>query len=363
MSEKRESFLEGLFKGKKLDEAKKTIEFLNSSIKEKEESITNLKKLLSEEEEKRKKAEIFSKQSDIIQKNLEARDRKIKELEVYNQDLLGLKNEFSEKVANLEKQLKDSNDNCSDIMKKYEILNESFDKTHEEHSILKEEHNSLKERLESLNSLKEDGAQMQIVGDTFVSKDTLNNIEEELDRYKERCESYNNEVKKLYSDLETSTKEIDDYRSRLHKALSIDLETVNYKLPSEVLFTSTKFKEILNTLEENTIKFLDEIDVERFEEITSNSKGFSEARKLFLDCKKGHYSWDVKTFLMKGPRLSKIFSRQRKLMGYFDDNYMEFLIDLKNFDQNLLASKGFSESHISKYNEVIDEYRNYRIQR
>ena len=361
MVEKKESFFSSLFRGKKEQESEKEKEILQNMLDKKERIISQLHEKLHFEKEKRKKTEVFSKQADIIQRNLESKDKKNRELLSSIQNLTLSEKKLTTLIGALEEKLENTNKEKNDVLERYDLLVKTLKKTNEENNLLKETHKSLKEEIGNLNALKIQGDQMQIVGDVFLSRDALEEMQDEISSLKEMCGGYRQELDNSKKDFQLKDSLISDLRARLKSSLSLEKEERLYKIPIELLFSSSKFSEITETLKRNNLIFIDDISEDFFNIHSESCKNYSSALKLLMDFKGGRYNWDIKTYISKGPRLSKVFSRQRKLLGYFTDNYMEFLIDLENFDFNILLNFGFSSEQIKGFEEKLSEYENFKI--
>ena len=361
MTEKKESFFSSLFRGKKDLESEREKEILQNMLDKKERIISQLHEKLHLEKEKRKKTEAFSKQADIIQRNLENKDKKNRELLDSIESLTLSEKKLKTLIYTLEEKLENTIKEKNDLLERHDLLVKTLDKTNEENIRLNETHKSLKEEIGNPNALKGQGDQMQIVGDVFLSRGALEEMQEEISSLKKLCGSHRKDLDAAKKKFELKEGLITDLRKRLESSLSLEKGDKVYKTPIELLSSSSKFSEITEALKKNSFFFIDDISEDSFNIYSEGCKNYSSALKLFTDFKSDRYSWDIKTFISKGPRLSKIFSRQRKLLGYFADNYMEFLIDLENFDFNILSSCGFSEKQIIGFKEKIKEYENFKL--
>ena len=361
MVDKKESFFSNLFKGKKDPQAEKEKVILQNMIDKKARIISQLQEKLHFEEEKRKRAEVFSKQADIIQRNLESKDKKNRELLGSLETLTLSEKKLTTLLTTLEDKLENTSIEKNNIIKKYDNLIKNLDEVSRENNELKETHKSLKEEIGNLNSLKHQGDQMQIVGDVFLSRDKLEEMQEEISSLKNICGEYRKNIDTSLNDIHLKESHIIDLKERLKNSMSMDKKEVHYKLPTELLFSSSKFSEINSKLHENNLIFIDDLQEDSFKDLVSEYKNYDSAIKLFRDFKEGRYTWDVKTHISKGPKLSKIFSRQRKLLNYFGENYMEFLQDIESFDFDILSGYGFNEDHINSFKEKISEYKKFKI--
>jgi len=371
MIEKKEGFFSNLFKDKKTSEAEKNNEILKNMLNKKERIISQLqekvelevakRKKADLEAEKRKETEVFLKQSEIIQRNLENKLQRNKELDSQNKELIAELESNKNKIQaiTLEK---------DNILEKYTNLVKILDETQKENTELKENHRSLEEELISLKLLKKQGDQMQIVGDAFLSRDKVEEIQEENSSVKAICgeqraliDQLEEKNSILEKELSYKNASITDLKDRLERSMSAKIDNIKYRLPFKVLLCSTKFSEFISALEEKDINFVDDAHIEDIQVLTEGIKNNKLAIAKIKNFNSGKYTWDTKTYICKGPRLSKIFSRQRKLLNYFSENYMEFLVDLESFDFDVLLDYKFKDDQIRSFKEKLKEYDQLKI--
>ena len=129
-----------------------------------------------------------------------------------------------------------------------------------------------------------------------------------------------------------------------------------YKVELKYFYSEKKFEEILNILNEKNILFVNDIKEEDFDDIPKETKNFNDVKQRFLDYKDGKFNWDISTFTNKGEKLSKIYSKSKKLMTIFSDLYFDFMDDVANFDFFSLKSYGFKTPEIEEFIQKRDEY-------
>ena len=135
-----------------------------------------------------------------------------------------------------------------------------------------------------------------------------------------------------------------------------------YKVDLKYFYSEKKFQEILNIFNEKNILFVNNLKEEDFNDIPKETKNFDDAKQRFLDFKSRKFNWDIATFTNKGEKLSKIYSKSKKLMTVFSDLYLEFMDDIANFDFLSLKSYGFKTPQIEEFIQKRDEYyKEYRI--
>ena len=135
-----------------------------------------------------------------------------------------------------------------------------------------------------------------------------------------------------------------------------------YKVELKNFYSEKKFQEVFDILNQKNILFVNTLKVEDFNDIPKETKNLDDAKQRFLDYKNGKFSWDVVTLTNRGEKLSKIYSKSKKLMTVFSDLYLEFMDDIVNFDFLSLKSYGFKTPQIEEFIQKRDEYyKEYRI--
>ena len=135
-----------------------------------------------------------------------------------------------------------------------------------------------------------------------------------------------------------------------------------YKVELKYFYSEKKFQEVFNILSEKNILFVNNLKEEDFSDIPKETKNFDDAKQRFLDYKNGKFSWDIVTLTNKGEKLSKVYSKSKKLLTVFSDLYLEFMNDIADFDFLSLKSYGFKTPQIEEFIQKRDEYyKEYRI--
>lgn len=202
--------------------------------------------------------------------------------------------------------------------------------------------NKLKKKEEEILQLKYDIEVVTQERDNRISGKQLEIFERNLKQ--------NMESSKKYKDLIVS------YR--------INPEKIQYKYKVELknFYSEKKFQEVFNILNEKNILFVDNLKEEDFNDIPKETKNLDDAKQRFLDYKSGKFNWDIATFTNKGEKLSKVYSKSKKLITIFSDLYLEFMDDIVSFDFLSLKSFGFKTPQIEEFIQKRDEYyKEYRI--
>ncbi|MHA4989834.1 hypothetical protein [Cetobacterium somerae] len=121
-------------------------------------------------------------------------------------------------------------------------------------------------------------------------------------------------------------------------------------------YSANKFVSIREKLLESGVKYLQEINEDMFSTLLKEDRYVQEGLQKFLDYKKGIIDWDVKTFLMKGDKVTKIYQKSRKFLNILSEQNIEFMIDLESFDFQSLNEFGFSQEDIDAFKQKYESY-------
>lgn len=121
-------------------------------------------------------------------------------------------------------------------------------------------------------------------------------------------------------------------------------------------YSANKFVSIREKLLESGVKYLQEINEEMFSTLLKEDRYVQEGLQKFLDYKKGIIDWDVKTFLMKGDKVTKIYQKSRKFLNILSEQNIEFMIDLESFNFQSLNEFGFSQEDIDAFKQKYESY-------
>ena len=121
-------------------------------------------------------------------------------------------------------------------------------------------------------------------------------------------------------------------------------------------YSANKFVSIREKLFESGIKYLQDINEEMFSTILKEDRYVQEGLQKFLDYKNGIIDWDVKTFLIKGDRVTRIYQKSRKFLNILSEKNIEFMVELESFDFQSLSEFGFSQDDIDAFKQKYESY-------
>lgn len=201
---------------------------------------------------------------------------------------------------------------------------------------------------------------------TIARKDKeISDLINELDRVNQSIPNTNTNTNLNSKQLELIEKNIKDTKEendRLKQVideynLSSKKEKYYYKVDIEKFYSAARFKELANTIVNNGIVYLQDLTLEFFDTLSQDIKNLEEGKIRFQKfLTKEFIEWEIVTYLNKGERVSKLYSKSRKLVNIFIENDIEFMEDLINFDFSKLVDLGFKDSQIEEFILKRDEY-------
>ncbi|WP_294765214.1 hypothetical protein [uncultured Fusobacterium sp.] len=199
---------------------------------------------------------------------------------------------------------------------------------------------------------------------TIARKDKeISDLINELDRVNQSIPNTNTNLNSKQLELiEKNIKDTKEENDRLKQVideynLSSKKEKYYYKVDIEKFYSAARFKELANTIVNNGIVYLQDLTLEFFDTLSQDIKNLEEGKIRFQKfLTKEFIEWEVVTYLNKGERVSKLYSKSRKLVNIFIENDIEFMEDLINFDFSKLGDLGFKDSQIEEFILKRDEY-------
>jgi chromosome segregation ATPase len=273
------------------------------------------------------KGKLLTDQIALLSKAIASKNTTINTLKDENNQLKGINAKESDHSAASKKQI--------------EILESEAKVKDDELKVLQEEITNYKNTSIS-------GKQMEILEKNL--KDKLNVISDykvEKDTLITQNASYIEEISHLKDILRTNGILLDN----------LDKKRYIYKISIDDFFPVKKFKEINDKLKELNILFAQDIQIDIFETHLNILKNYKEAKKKYTDFIENKMSWDIYTILKKGDKISKVFAKKKKFVTYANDNYLEFMDDLADFDfDNDLFHAGLLRSLVLEVKEISKDY-------
>lgn len=201
--------------------------------------------------------------------------------------------------------------------------------------------------------------------ETIARKDKeISDLINEIDKFNQNISvnTSNSINSKQLELIEKNIKDTKEENNRLKAVigeynLSSKKDKYYYKVDIEKFFSAVKYKELVAALLGLELKYIQDVTLETFEKISPDIRNYEDGKiKLQKFLSKEFIEWEIVTYLNKGERVSKIYSKSRKLINIFVENDIEFMEDLLNYDFEKLINLGFKESQIKEFITKREEY-------
>lgn len=231
---------------------------------------------------------------------------------------------------------------------------------------------SVEELYEEINSLNEECNSLNEV--IKKQSEKINNLCKEIDKLKEELEDKDSHVKidknlleKLEHELKSrdvKIKTLEEINKELNKNLllqnfqkkNISEELFSFKLLISDYYGARKFESFRKVCEESSIFYVDDLEKMDFDSLALTNTKIKNAKNMYDEYKKGIYDLDIKTYLIKGDKISQVFFRFRSFVKYCNKNNYYYVLDLDKIDFNALLDNNFNSEQIEKIKLHLLEY-------
>ncbi|MGL6168908.1 MAG: hypothetical protein ACRC0Y_11530 [Fusobacteriaceae bacterium] len=167
-------------------------------------------------------------------------------------------------------------------------------------------------------------------------------------------------MEKNLRNLQEENKVLKEHFIKLNKIIPKQQWQYSFLVDLNHFFSANKFVNIKEKLNDFNIKYLQELTEDMFHTILKEEKYCEEALQKFLAYKAGKIDWDVKTFLLKGDKVTKIYQKSRKFLNILSEKNIEFMIELEAFNFESLYEKDFSREDIDHFKRIYESYNTER---
>lgn len=197
----------------------------------------------------------------------------------------------------------------------------------------------------SLELVKKDGF-LKCKNDLIISK-------EKAEKNIYDWEKMGNELKKYHEENFKLKEELD----RINNILCINFLDNYYLIKIERFLFEIRFSEVINDLKLNGVVYVQCLNDYIIESLVEDEKLKSEILKRYNNFLEGVMSWDLKTNLLKGEKVTKIYSKYRKIVNILNERSICYMDEL-NYDViDSFINYGYNESEIEIFKSIYDDYR------
>lgn len=196
----------------------------------------------------------------------------------------------------------------------------------------------------SLEIVKKDGF-LKCKNDLFISKEKAGKKVYDWEKMGDELKKYHEENIALKKELE-----------KINKILSIDCVENHYLIKIEKFLSEIRFSESVNNLKLNGVLYVQCLNDYIIESLVEDEKLRSEILKRYKNFLNGIMNWELKTNLLKGEKITKIYSKYRKVINILNEKTICYMDELNHDILDRLVESGYSQEEIKTLKDIYDDY-------
>jgi flagellar biosynthesis/type III secretory pathway chaperone len=185
-----------------------------------------------------------------------------------------------------------------------------------------------------------------------------------FDNVKNENQKLKEEKNKLKEELEELKVTINSLKSDLEGAkISKDNVEARYKVLIKDLYSARRHDEFKKVCDDLNVIYADDLEGFDFEKLIAEGHSktkMTNAKNEYLNYKEGHLSAELKEYIEKGHKISKVFFRYRSFVSFLTELKIEYMFELEGFDFEKLDKEHFTPAQIEKLKEKLSEYNTLR---
>ncbi|MCQ8210958.1 hypothetical protein NON08_00030 [Cetobacterium somerae] len=197
----------------------------------------------------------------------------------------------------------------------------------------------------SLEIVRKDGF-LKCKNDLFISKEKAGKNVYDWEKMGDELKKYHEENQALKKELE-----------KIDKILSIETLDNNYLIKIERFIPEIRFSNALESLKESGIIYVQCLNDYVIEKLVVDVKLRAEIIKRYNNFLDGVMPWDLKTNLLKGEKITKIYSKYRKVVNVLSERSISYMDELNYNVLESFIDYGYNEDDIKILKDIYDDYR------
>lgn len=188
--------------------------------------------------------------------------------------------------------------------------------------------------------------------DFLKCKNSLFIKQEEGKKQEENWQEIEEKLKKYYkenNELRESFKQSDKIISRTYLKFS-------YLIPIEKYLYEARFKKLVEILKNKGNRYIQHLNEYVIEYLSIEDNLKSDLKRKFEKFKNLEINWEMKTHLLKGEKLSKVYSKYRKFINIMLSENKEFISELEGYNFEDLVNKGYSLDEVEELKQIYQDY-------
>ncbi|MGL4786804.1 hypothetical protein [Cetobacterium sp.] len=196
----------------------------------------------------------------------------------------------------------------------------------------------------SLEIIKKDGF-LKCKNDLIISKEKAGKKVYDWEKMGDELKKYHEENLVLKKELE-----------KINEILSINCIENHYLIKIEKFLSEARFIEIVNNLKLNGVMYVQCLNNYIIENLVEDEKLKNEIIKRYENFLNGIMNWELKTNLLKGEKITKIYSKYRKVINILNEKTICYMDELNHEILDRLVESGYSQEEIKTLKDIYDDY-------
>ena len=160
------------------------------------------------------------------------------------------------------------------------------------------------------------------------------------------------ELKRYHKENLALKKELE----KINEILSISCIENHYLIKIEKFLSEVRFAEIVNNLKLNGVMYVQCLNNYIIENLVEDEKLKNEIIKRYENFLNGIMNWELKTNLLKGEKITKIYSKYRKVINILNEKTICYMDELNHEILDRLVESGYSQEEIKTLKDIYDDY-------
>ncbi|MGL4508665.1 hypothetical protein [Cetobacterium sp.] len=196
----------------------------------------------------------------------------------------------------------------------------------------------------SLEIIKKDGF-LKCKNDLIISKEKAGKKVYDWEKMGDELKKYHEENLVLKKELE-----------KINEILSINCIENHYLIKIEKFLSEIRFSESVNNLKLNGVLYVQCLNNYIIENLVEDEKLKNEIIKRYENFLNGIMNWELKTNLLKGEKITKIYSKYRKVINILNEKTICYMDELNHEILDRLVEYGYSQEEIKTLKDIYDDY-------
>ncbi len=239
---------------------------------------------------------------------------------------------------------------------------ESIDELYDEIEVLREECDSLNDVIRQKDTkIKKLYAEIERLESQLSERDNSERIDQNLlDKLDQELKNRDLKIKELEDKNATMSHQLvsDITEEKIDEVLNSDL--ISYRVLINDYYEARKFESFKKLCEELGLVYVDQLESLDFSNLALTETKIKNAKSYFEEYRSGYYDLDLKNYLIKGDKISKIFFRFRSFVKYCKKSNLNYMVELETLNFESLLDEDFTDIQIEKIKAKIQEYNEVR---